>query len=374
MKYLLLILFAVNLYSVDLDKKEKLFAYALSLEGAQSESLENYNGFLNNTKGILQKLDYLDFCNLEPIVGTVHNILIQTLYHCDAEASRAITFNEAVSAKNTPDSIHYALLMHDALLYRGIYSTFFSINDLFYGIVISCKNSKFYWSILNPIAGHTTQSISNLLRIYRKYQKIEIDSNKTNAFQDSYDEISQPQMIVKIQEIVNEHKFQKEIKPSTYNIKQKYRDIVKIEKAKKDKINLDKKEAESTQEENIVSTKNNMTTSDVKTKTFTENNRHFKLRSKTKLDLSNLSTEINNKFYKKTLYNKLKECVSKADIHNRWFKLSYTILSEGTLSDIVVKSGNMNTKELNTCFEKELSGLVYTGLIENIIATHYLYF
>ncbi|MBN1114605.1 MAG: hypothetical protein JXA66_04635 [Oligoflexia bacterium] len=163
MYILLCLLSSFTVYSANISDST-LYKNILVNEKISPKIQEALNGFLKNTRFIPDKkalyndregfviLREYTVNEVDYLIGKIHNILIDTLYHCDATAPRADSFEEALDGRHTPDSQHYAALMHSALAIRGIETSFFKTPS-HYGIYYKDEKTgkELYWCILTHL-------------------------------------------------------------------------------------------------------------------------------------------------------------------------------------------------------------------------------
>jgi len=138
-------------------------------------SHKNFEGFIENVKNNVK-----DSEDVERTIEDIHNILYKTFYECTATKPKATTFSEAVDGKHTPDSQHYASLLHSALFSKGITTDFFK-TPTHYGIYYkSPKTGKeLFWCIITPLAKKgAAKSAKAYVKIFNKYKNPEINGKE----------------------------------------------------------------------------------------------------------------------------------------------------------------------------------------------------
>jgi hypothetical protein len=157
-------------------------------EKAPSSSHISFEGFIENTSQHMagKKAKKVTVANetpsysakdIEYMLGAIHNIMLDTFYSCAATAPRANTFNEAVNGKYTPDSQHYASLIHSALSLKGIKTDFFK-TPTHYGIHYEDDKTgkEMYWCIITPLAMRgPAKNKKQYAAIFNKYKNPEIN-------------------------------------------------------------------------------------------------------------------------------------------------------------------------------------------------------
>jgi len=164
----------------------------LDSERPSSQINKNLNGFLDNSvrfvkdkhckvvenKGTIVVGKY-KINEVESFLGITHNVLVSTLYHCDAAAPKASSFAMAIDGKHTPDSSHYAALISSALELKGIDVDFFAVKNKFYGVRYK-ENKKhpkqLFWCILTTQTkkGPTT-SVKEYVKLFNKYNDFKVN-------------------------------------------------------------------------------------------------------------------------------------------------------------------------------------------------------
>ncbi|HOW16260.1 MAG TPA: hypothetical protein PK443_00960 [bacterium] len=157
-------------------------------ENAPDESHINFEGFINNINNTVsgncisrtEGVDVYKYCNIQNVkkmLGRIHNILFETFYTCASNAPRAATFFEAVDGKHTPDSHHYASLIHSAFISRGVKTDFFSTPS-HYGIHYQdpITSKELYWCIITAQSNHVpATNFREYIKIFDRYKNPEIN-------------------------------------------------------------------------------------------------------------------------------------------------------------------------------------------------------
>jgi hypothetical protein len=147
-----------------------------------SVSHTNFEGFIENVKNNVQVTvsNEPTVKEVETAIGKMHNVLIKTFYGCSATKPRAISFAEAVDGKHTPDSQHYASLLHSALYTKGIMTDFFK-TPTHYGIHYKDPKTEkeLFWCIITPLAKQgAAKSAKAYVKIFNKYKNPEINGKE----------------------------------------------------------------------------------------------------------------------------------------------------------------------------------------------------
>ncbi len=185
---------AVLFYSSFLFSQDRLvtthafYSNMLFSEGAPEDDHLSFEGFIENIRERVSTPctvridgeDKYNDCSIEDVkkmLGRAHNILFETFYTCASTAPRASRFYEALDGKHTPDSHHYASLMHSALLARGVRTDFFS-TPTHYGIHYQdpATSKELYWCIITAQANKKPASnFREYIKIFNKYKNPEIN-------------------------------------------------------------------------------------------------------------------------------------------------------------------------------------------------------
>lgn len=147
-----------------------------------SVSHANFEGFIENVKNnvTITVGDVPTIKEVNSAIGKIHNVLIHTFYDCSATKPKATSFAEAVDGKHTPDSQHYASLMHSALYTKGIMTDFFK-TPTHYGIHYEDPNTgkELFWCIITPLANKgAAKSVKAYVKIFNKYKNPEINGKE----------------------------------------------------------------------------------------------------------------------------------------------------------------------------------------------------
>jgi hypothetical protein len=147
-----------------------------------SVSHANFEGFIENVKNNvpIKVSSAPTITEVETAIGRIHNVLIKTFYDCSATKPRAASFTEAVDGKHTPDSQHYASLLHSALYTKGIMTDFFK-TPTHYGIHYKDPKTgkQLFWCIITPLAKiGAAKSVKAYIKIFNKYKNPEINGKE----------------------------------------------------------------------------------------------------------------------------------------------------------------------------------------------------
>ena len=146
-------------------------------------SHKNFEGFVENVRNNIpapEKDGVYNVKEVEKAIERAHNILIKTFYECAASKPKAKTFSEAVDGKHTPDSQHYASLLHSALYTKGIVTDFFS-TPTHYGIHYTDPKTgkEIFWCIITPLAKKgAAKNVKAYVKIFNKYKNPQINGKK----------------------------------------------------------------------------------------------------------------------------------------------------------------------------------------------------
>ena len=163
----------------------------LYVEKAPSSDHINFEGFIENTTKYMpdkkaqkikdpNELVSYNTKDVEYLLGAIHNIMLDTFYSCAATAPRAKTFSEAVDGQHTPDSQHYASLIHSALSLKGIKTDFFK-TPTHYGIHYEDDKTgkEMFWCIITPLAMHgPARDKKEYAAIFNRYKNPDINGKK----------------------------------------------------------------------------------------------------------------------------------------------------------------------------------------------------
>ena len=147
-----------------------------------SVSHTDFEGFIENVKNNvpIEASSAPTIKEVETAIGRIHNVLIKTFYDCSATKPRATSFAEAVDGKHTPDSQHYASLLHSALYTKGIMTDFFK-TPTHYGIHYKDPKTgkELFWCIITPLAKKgAAKSAKDYIKIFNKYKNPEINGKE----------------------------------------------------------------------------------------------------------------------------------------------------------------------------------------------------
>jgi hypothetical protein len=176
------LLFSSSVYSAD-PSSRAFYSNFLFVETSHPNKYHaNFEGFIENVKNNVpvKVSSEPTVKEVELAIGKIHNVLVKTFYECTASKPRATSFAEAVEGKHTPDSQHYASLLHSALYTKGIMTDFF-VTPTHYGIHYrEPKTGKeLFWCIITPIAKTgAANSISDYVKIFNRYKNPEINGKK----------------------------------------------------------------------------------------------------------------------------------------------------------------------------------------------------
>jgi hypothetical protein len=143
---------------------------------------KNFEGFIENVKNNIKVPVESErtLKNVEAAIEDIHNILFKTFYECTASKPKATTFSEAVDGMHTPDSQHYASLLHSALYTKSILTDFFK-TPTHYGVHYKdLKTDKeLFWCIITPLAKKgAAKSVKAYVKIFNKYKNPEINGKE----------------------------------------------------------------------------------------------------------------------------------------------------------------------------------------------------
>ena len=161
------------------------FLYA---ERAPAESHLNFEGFIDNTLKYMkdpksvdvrytENLPKYSMKEVQALVGKIHNIMLDTFYSCARGAPKAEKFSEAVNGTNTPDSQHYASLLHSALGIRGIKTDFIK-TPYHYGLHYTDPRTgeEMFWCIIMPLSmQRPPKDIKSYVKIFNKYRNKDLN-------------------------------------------------------------------------------------------------------------------------------------------------------------------------------------------------------
>ncbi|MCX6112269.1 MAG: hypothetical protein NTY22_03150 [Proteobacteria bacterium] len=183
----LLSLLAVFQLNADNLSTRAFYSNLLYAEKSPYNGHINFEGFIENTKNHIDEKDKKD-CEIkkvEYLLGKIHNVMLKTFYSCAADAPRAETFGDAIDGKHTPDSQHYASLIHSALSLKGIKTDFFR-TPTHYGIHYEDQKSgeELYWCIITPLAMNgPARNKKEYAAMFNKYKNPEV--NGTNKIKET---------------------------------------------------------------------------------------------------------------------------------------------------------------------------------------------
>lgn len=158
------------------------FSNFLYSEKAPASSHLNFEGFIGNTSKFIPKTSSsCEIKEVEKLLGKLHNMMLDTFYSCATDSPKAMTFTDSVDGKHTPDSQHYASLMHSALSLKGIKTDFFK-TPTHYGIHYEDENTgeELYWCIVTPLSKKApARTKQDYVNVFNKYKNPDING-KTN--------------------------------------------------------------------------------------------------------------------------------------------------------------------------------------------------
>ena len=147
-----------------------------------SISHTSFEGFIENVKNNVpvKVSNEPTVKEVETAIGKIHNVLVKTFYECTKTKPKARSFAEAVDGKHTPDSQHYASLLHSALYTKGIMTDFFK-TPTHYGIHYKEPKTgkELFWCIITPLAKQgAAKSTKAYIKIFNKYKNPEINGKE----------------------------------------------------------------------------------------------------------------------------------------------------------------------------------------------------
>jgi hypothetical protein len=185
-----LILMIGSVFGLDAENLSTRSFYSnfLFAEKAPAGSHLNFEGFVDNTLKHLkdpksvdirytQTLPQYSMQEVHSLVGKIHNTMLDTFYTCARTAPKAEKFYDAVNGTNTPDSHHYASLLHSALGIRGIKTDFIK-TPYHYGIHYTDPNTgeEMFWCIITPLSMKTPpKNIKSYVNVFNKYRNKDLN-------------------------------------------------------------------------------------------------------------------------------------------------------------------------------------------------------
>jgi len=168
-----------------------------------SVSHANFEGFIENVKNNVPVAVSKEptIKEVETAIGKIHNVLVNTFYECTKSKPMAKSFAEAVEGKNTPDSQHYASLLHSALYTKGIMTDFFK-TPTHYGIHYRDPKTgqELFWCIITPLTKiGAAKSAKTYVKIFNKYKNPEING-KENIKESDIEIISPDEFFSQLQQ------------------------------------------------------------------------------------------------------------------------------------------------------------------------------
>lgn len=166
---------------------KSIYSDFLYREKADKEIHKNFEGFVENVLNYIPdkkantKNGFPEYCleEVKYFLGKIHNVMVDTFYSCSHSSPKASNFSEAISGKNTPDSHHYAALMHSALLMKGIKTSFFK-TPTHYGLYYKDKktNEEIFWCIITGNANVSpASSLEKYVILFNKNKNEEINKD-----------------------------------------------------------------------------------------------------------------------------------------------------------------------------------------------------
>ena len=157
-------------------------------ERSHPESHLNFEGFIDNTINHVKdpknanikdskRLPRYSMKDVREIIGKIHNIMHDTFYTCSRTAPKADSFADAVNGTNTPDSHHYASLLHSALSIRGVQTDFFK-TPYHYGLHYTdpATGAQMFWCIITPLSMQVPPSdIKTYVTVFNRYRNRELN-------------------------------------------------------------------------------------------------------------------------------------------------------------------------------------------------------
>ncbi|MEI6080089.1 MAG: hypothetical protein WCQ53_05605 [bacterium] len=204
MIFILSLFMCFNLHAENTSTRA-FFSNFLYAEKSPSASHVSFEGFLENTIEHVKdkKTSNYEMKDVEYLLGKIHNVMLDTFYSCATTAPKATTFTDAVDGQHTPDSQHYASLVHSALSLKGIKTDFFK-TPTHYGIHYEDEKTgkEIYWCIITPLAMQgPARDKKQYAVLFNKYKNPEINGAKKIKESDikliSADEFAQMNMPLK---------------------------------------------------------------------------------------------------------------------------------------------------------------------------------
>lgn len=162
-----------------------LYSNFLKSEKAKVEVYKNFEGFVSNVVNYVKdenktKKEFPKYSvkELRSILGRIHNTMINTIYSCSTEKPKARTFSEAIDGKHTPDSHHYAALIHSAFQMLTGVKTEFLKTPTHYGLFYRDKETgeEIYWGIIVSASNKLAPATMNeYITLFNKYKDKKIN-------------------------------------------------------------------------------------------------------------------------------------------------------------------------------------------------------
>ncbi len=186
--FLAIVLFLSSTLLAESHSTRAFYSNFLYAERALPESHLNFEGFISNTFSHLKdpktsnitKLRILPEYSIKEVydlTGKIHNMMVDTFYSCARTAPKATSFSAAVNGTNTPDSQHYASLIHSALSLRGIRTSFLK-TPYHYGIHYRDPRTseEMFWCIITPLAmREPPKTISAYVKTFNEFRNKELN-------------------------------------------------------------------------------------------------------------------------------------------------------------------------------------------------------
>ena len=163
------------------------YSNLLYSEKALDSTHLDFEGFIENTKYYLDEKDVApcEIKRVENLLGKIHNVMFKTFYACTKNSPKAETFSDAIDGRHTPDSQHYAALMHSALSLKGIKTDFFR-TPTHYGLHYEEPRTgeELYWCVITPLAmSGPAKDKKEYAAMFNKYKNPQL--NGTGNIKDS---------------------------------------------------------------------------------------------------------------------------------------------------------------------------------------------
>jgi hypothetical protein len=180
--------FVLNLNSAPKYTSPSLYNNFLKSEKASVEVYKNFEGFVSNVVNYVKdenkiKKEFPKYSvkELRKILGRIHNTMINTIYSCSTKKPKAKTFSEAIDGKHTPDSNHYAALIHSAFqMLTGVKTEFFKTPS-HYGLFYRDEKTgeELYWCIIVSASNKLApQTMKEYITLFNKNKNPEINGKE----------------------------------------------------------------------------------------------------------------------------------------------------------------------------------------------------